>query len=214
MSENIDEKKHYKFECGLNKTSRKQWFYSESDDYFVYRRHLFQFAQEMCEYFISNPEKRVLEIGPSSAVFPEKAHPEISTEIIAQTCKTHGVYYKTLDLVKESGCDYICSADDMSCVTEKFDIIILIGIIEHIPKVWQVPKQLYNSLNEGGLLYVHTPYMFKVHGPIPDCWRFSQYGYEALFGDLFTINKVDTYPSNEVGKNSFPLSINVTLQRK
>lgn len=193
--------------------ARRQWFFSQDDDYQVYREHMFSFANHICDFLKGNTSLKVLEVGPSSGLYKEEVFPHLDTSIIGKTCSQLGIYYKTLDVDPSSSADYICSVEDMSCVSETFDVVILIGIIEHVPKVFDVPAQLYKVTNNDSILFVNTPYMFKAHGPIPDCWRFSEYGYRALFGNLFSIQNIDTFPPNELGKNSFPLSFNVTLKK-
>jgi hypothetical protein len=192
---------------------RKQKFFSQDDDYYVYRKHMFEFAENICCFLKNNNTLKVLEVGPSSKLYVEEEFPQFSTSIIEETCARNNIYYRTLDIDQSSKADYIGSIEDLSFMTETFDIVILIGIIEHVPKVFLVPQELYKITNDNSLLFVNTPYMFKIHGPIPDCWRFSEYGYKALFGDLFSIQNIDAFPPNELGKNSIPLSLNVILKK-
>jgi hypothetical protein len=192
---------------------RKQWFFSQDDDYYDYRKHMFSFANHICEFLKDNPSLKVLEVGPSSALYKEEVFPELDTSIIGKTCNQLGIYYKTLDIDPNSSAHYIGSVEDTSFIQEKFDVVIMIGIMEHVPKVFDVPLQLYKITNDNATLFINTPYMFKIHGPVPDCWRFSEYGYQVLFKGLFSIDNIDTYPPNELGKNSMPLSLNVTLKK-
>lgn len=203
---------NFKFSPGPS-PARRQWFFSQDDDYYVYREHMFSFANHICDFLKNNTSLKVLEVGPSSGLYKEETFPHLDTSIIEKTCSQLGIYYKTLDIDPSSDANYIASVEDMSSVVEKFDVVILIGIIEHVPKVFDVPSQLYKVTNDDSILFINTPYMFKTHGPIPDCWRFSEYGYRALFRDLFTIQNIDAYPPNELGKNSLPLSLNVTLKK-
>ena len=203
---------NFKFDP-VNEPARKQRFFSQDDDYYCYREHMFEFAKYICAYLKENPSLRVLEIGPSSKLYTETVFPQFNTSIIEKTCVENNIYYKTLDIDKSANTDYVGSVEDLSFVAEKFDVVVLIGIIEHVPNVFVVPEQLYKVTNEGSTLFINTPYMFKVHGPFPDCWRFSEYGYKALFRNLFTIQKIDTFPPNELGNNSIPLSLNVTLKK-
>lgn len=192
---------------------RKQYFFSEKDDFPLYRKHVFKLANEICSEIKENRHKKVLEIGPSHSLYTE-SFSDFDTGIIRKTCHENYIHYKTLDIDPDAKCDYTCSIEDLSSITEKFDIIILLGIIEHVRQVWKVPEQLASICTSKAKVYLNTPFMMKVHGPIPDCWRISEYGYEALFGDLFNISKIDTFPENELGKNSIPLSLNVVLELK
>ncbi len=65
----------------------------------------------------------------------------------------------------------------------KFDIVILLGVIEHVGNIHLLSNEFYNITKDNAIIYVNTPYMFKIHGPVPDYWRISQYGYEHLFGN-------------------------------
>ena len=203
---------HFKFELDV-KSGRRQSFFSEDDDYHLYRKHMFDFAKNICDFLKDNKSLRVLEVGASSKLYVEKTFPELDTSIIEKTCVENGIYYKTLDIDDSSNADYIGSVEDMSFINEKFDVIILIGILEHVTGVFKTPEQLHKVSNENAVLFVNTPYMFKIHGPMPDCWRFSEYGYRVLFDKLFEIEDIDTFPPNELGKNSIALSLNVTLRK-
>lgn len=89
----------------------------------------------------------------------------------------------------------------------------MLSVLEHVENIFAVPQELYNITKPGSLVFINTPFLFKVHGPIPDCWRISEFGYNALFRKHFIIKSIDTYPPDELGKNSMPLSLNVILER-
>ena len=201
----------YKFDS-QSTPLRRQFFFSESDDYYTIRKHMREFAESIIEFAKNSKTKlNVLEVGPSSNLYLE-SEASLTTSIIGPEIKKLGHSYKTLDI--EGNADYICSIEEVSKhVSEKFDIIILLGIIEHVGNIHLLSNEFYNITNKDATLFINTPYMFKVHGPIPDYWRISQYGYEHLFGKQFDL-RFDTFPPGELGKNSFPLSFNVTLTKK
>jgi len=192
-----------------NGTPRKQFFFSLEDDYFFYRKHTFFFAKECIKKIqhLSN----VLEIGPEN---DQSEYQQFNTSIISKFCADNNISYKSLDQDETAKCNYTCSVEDLSLIKEKFDVVIMLEVLEHVQRLFEVPKQLCSIMNKGSLLCIHTPYLFKVHGPIPDCWRFSEYGYRALFDSLFEIERLYTYPDNELGKNSFPLCIGAIMRKK
>lgn len=203
---------HNKF-SSQQEVTRKQFFYSESDDYYVIRGFMREFAERIIKFVNSSDKKlSILEVGPSSNIYHEHAC-SLSTAIIGEECKKGGHNYKTLDIAGEA--DYICSIEEVSShiTEEKFDVVILLGIIEHVGNIHLLSDEFAKITNEKATVFINTPYMFKVHGPIPDYWRISEYGYQHLFSKNFTL-AIDTYPPNELGKNSFPLSFNVTLTKK
>lgn len=197
----------------MNKPGRKQTFFSE-DDYLLFRQHIFDFANQICVHIENNPQIKVLEIGPSSKLHNENAFPQLDTRIIADLCNQKQIYYRTLDIDPLAQTDYIGSIEDLSFLKEeKFDVIIMLSVLEHVENIFAVPQELYNITAPNALIFVNTPFLFKVHGPIPDCWRLSEYGYRALFKKYFSIKSIDTCPPDELGKNSIPMSLNVILEK-
>lgn len=73
---------------------------------------------------------------------------------------------------------------------DSFGTVILLSCLEHMPRVWDVPRTLNRILKPGGRAFLLTPWNLRFHGPRPDCWRISDDGYRALFGELFTIEQL------------------------
>src|SRR5690606_15689222 len=98
----------------------------------------------------------------SSLLYKENID-KYSTSVIQEKCREFSIDYKTLDIAPEANCDFTASIEDLSNITSKFDVIILLGIIEHVEKIWKVPQQIYNILNDKGKVFINTPFMMKVH---------------------------------------------------
>lgn len=193
-----------------------QKFYSD-DDFFHLRKHMSELVEHNVEYYLSQNDSknlRILEVGPSGAYDNNTPYPEFDTSSkIKYLCNQYDHTYCSLDLDPNSGCDFSCDVAFLSSLNQKFDAIILISVLEHVPLLHKVPEELHKSLNENGIVFINTPFMFKVHGPIPDCWRISRYGYEALFSKYFDLS-FSSWPVDQLGKNAFPLSINVIGAKK
>lgn len=197
----------------MNNPGRKQTFFSD-DDYYLFREHIFNFAKQICTYIESNPKLKILEIGPSSKLHSENEFSQLNTGIIADLCDQKKIYYRTLDIDPLAKTDYTGNVEDLSFLKgQTFDVVVMLSVLEHVEGIFSVPQELYNITNAGSLLFINTPFMFKIHGPIPDCWRLSEYGYKALFKKHFSIKSIDTCPPDELGKNSMPISLNVVLER-
>ena len=201
-----------KFENEIGKPGRRHWFFSDDDDYKLARMHMRKFSEEIVSYFKLNNNLNILEVGPSENLYKECCN-EFSTAIIGEEAKKIGHGYKTLDIMGTA--DYICPVEEVSrhITNEKFDVLILLGIIEHVGDIHLLSEEFCKITNKGAKVFINTPYMVKVHGPIPDYWRISEYGYRHLFGKQFNL-EFDVFPENELGKNSIPLSFNVTLTKK
>ena len=197
----------------MDKSGRKQTFFSD-DDFYPLRQHIFQFSKEICNYIDNNQQAKILEVGASSKLYSETVFSELDTRIISDFCTEKKVDYQTLDINPDAQATYTGSVEDLSFLHDKsFDVIIMLSVLEHVENIFAVPQELYKITKPGSLVFINTPFLFKVHGPIPDCWRISEFGYNALFRKHFIIKSIDTYPPDELGKNSMPLSLNVILER-
>ena len=58
----------------------------------------------------------------------------------------------------------------------KYDAIYCLEVLEHTSDPNKVLQNLYSILKKGGTLYLSVPFQFRLHGPLPDYWRFSEYG--------------------------------------
>lgn len=65
-----------------------------------------------------------------------------------------------------------------------FDVIICTEVLEHVRQPFYAVKEVSRMLKKGGYVYASTPFNFRIHGPLPDCWRFSEHGIRELFKDF------------------------------
>ena len=100
---------------------------------------------------------------------------------------------ETLDLDPESGATYIadlCNRNESIIPDNKFDAIVCTEVIEHVNNPFSVAEELYRIVKPGGKIYISTPFNFRIHGPLPDNWRFTIHGLKTLFSK-FEIVKID-----------------------
>jgi hypothetical protein len=107
------------------------------------------------------------------------ARPFFSTEILIET----------LDIDAASGATHI--ADLCNCVDsvgiDRYDYIVCTEVLEHTRQPFDAVDSIYNMLKPGGLAFVTTPFNFRIHGPLPDCWRFTEHGLRELFKNFEVI---------------------------
>jgi SAM-dependent methyltransferase len=93
----------------------------------------------------------------------------------------------TLDIDPNSKSTYIadlCVNNESIIPSNNFDIIICTEVLEHTINPFNAVNEIYRILKKGGICYVTTPFNFRIHGPLPDCWRFSEHGLKSLFKDF------------------------------
>lgn len=94
---------------------------------------------------------------------------------------------ETLDIDPKSGATYIadiCQNNAKTIPSKHFDFIVCTEVLEHTLQPFDAVKELQRIIKPGGLIFVSTPYNFRIHGPLPDCWRFTEHGLRALFKDF------------------------------
>jgi SAM-dependent methyltransferase len=105
----------------------------------------------------------------------------------------HKARIDTLDINPESGTTYIADLTKNNRETIKtgtYDIMVCTEVLEHTLNPFAAVKEIKRLLRGGGVCLVSTPFMFRIHGPLPDCWRFSVHGLRELFRD-FNILKIE-----------------------
>lgn len=135
----------------------------------------------------------VLDIG--------KAMRDKHQKIISKSLQTLDVndYGNYPDIV----CD-ICS--DLSTLTNKYDKIICIAILEHVYDPFKAVSNLKKMLKNGGKIFGMVPYLYHYHAPqdlkFQDYFRFSKDALAYLFKDF---SEVELYPVRGRISSSFNL---------
>lgn len=89
----------------------------------------------------------------------------------------------TLDINPMSGADYIadiCKNNFEIINEEQFDLVICTEVLEHTLNPFLAVEEVFRILKKGGTALFSTPLNFRIHGPLPDCWRFTEYGLREL----------------------------------
>lgn len=91
---------------------------------------------------------------------------------------------ETLDIDQKSGATYVadlCNNNERLIPSDRFDYIVCTEVLEHTLQPFDAVNEIERLLKQGGLAFVSAPFNFRIHGPLPDCWRFTEHGLRALF---------------------------------
>jgi hypothetical protein len=100
---------------------------------------------------------------------------------------------ETLDIDPDAGADYIadiCNNNTGIIPDNYFNYVLLTEVLEHTLNPFDAIKEIERILIMDGLLFITVPFNFRIHGPLPDCWRFTEHGIKALLGN-FEIIKIE-----------------------
>lgn len=89
----------------------------------------------------------------------------------------------TLDIDPASNASYICDIceNNRSIIPDSFfDLVVCTEVLEHTLDPFSAIKEINRILKVGGKLLLSTPFDFRIHGPLPDCWRFTEHGLRTI----------------------------------
>ena len=124
----------------------------------------------------------LLEIGPQEYQDTKKYFKKIEIQ--------------TLDINPNAEANYIgdITKKNKFLANNSFDIIVATEVLEHVLNPFAAIEELYRILKFNGILLISVPFNFRIHGPLPDCWRFTEYGLSELLKKFnsIEIKKVKT----------------------
>lgn len=91
---------------------------------------------------------------------------------------------ETLDISPDAQATYTADLCQDNCNlinSDRFDIVVCTEVLEHTLQPFDAVNEIMRVLKPGGVALISTPYNFRIHGPLPDCWRFTEHGLRALF---------------------------------
>lgn len=116
---------------------------------------------------------------------------------------------ETLDIDPISGATYIadiCKDNSDTIPESHFDVVVCTEVLEHTLNPFKAVDEIFRILKKGGIALISVPYNFRIHGPLPDCWRFTEHGLKVLF-DEYTIIKLESLDD----ENRFLAPIHYTM---
>jgi perosamine synthetase len=140
--------------------------------------------------------KLILEVGPKKN--------------INDRIKSNNNIIETVDIVQDNNTTYVADLTKEHCIpNERFDVIYCLEVLEHTFEPWELLKNLYKLLKNGGFLHISVPFKFRIHGPMPDCYRISEYGLKfLLYKYNFKILKFEAILHND--NPAFPIHYTIT----
>jgi SAM-dependent methyltransferase len=106
------------------------------------------------------------------------------------------IHVDTMDIDPTSGSTYIgdiCVYNE--CIKDNsYDYIVCTEVLEHTLQPFDAIEEIYRVARPGGLLLLTVPFNFRIHGPLPDCWRFTEHGLRAILRrwDILELSDVKT----------------------
>jgi SAM-dependent methyltransferase len=101
----------------------------------------------------------------------------------------------TFDLDKIWKPDIVGDITNTTFVSNTWDLIICVQVMEHISNLWELPTELLRITKPGGSIIIDCPWNYPYHAEPPsfgDYWRISKDGFRVLFKDFSIIDIIST----------------------
>jgi len=165
----------------------------DNDTFLMTREHLSSFIKKVAKEY-NHKGKKLLEIGPQERSEVKSAFSQCSIE--------------TLDIVTDYHPDIIGDITKYNAHISSgtYDIVTCLEVLEHTLNPFSAIEELRRITKHEGLILFSAPLNWRIHGPIPDCWRFTEFGWRVLLKDfdILEIDKLET-----PGRNLFPIKYNI-----
>jgi hypothetical protein len=183
--------------------------------------HSLRIIRETAAGYIRQIAKRpdltgpVLDVGPmwsGSGVFRKFPEYFVDARLLIEA---RGLGYETIDISPEAAPTYVgdFTAGAEFIPANKYGAVILNHCIEHMPRLFDVPRVVHHILKTGGLAFFATPWNFRFHGPRPDCWRISDDGYGALMASVKGLEIVSVEKNDIANQPLHPASIHCIVRK-
>jgi len=111
---------------------------------------------------------------------------------------------ETLDLSSDYHPTYVadlCKNNSALIPDNTFDVVVVTEVLEHTLDPFAASKEIHRILKKGGRVFGSTPFDFRIHGPLPDCWRFTEHGLRQLFSSF---EEIEIKPLENPGRFLMP----------
>jgi SAM-dependent methyltransferase len=172
---------------------------SEMDRQFLAlgRDHITRFLQRIGKSLSGRPG-RLLEVGPQGRSEVRECFPNYTID--------------TLDIVDTYNPTHIGDITRRNEIIpdHTYDCVVCMDVIEHTLDPFGAVQEMRRILKPSGQLLISAPLNFRIHGPIPDCWRFTEHGFKVLLRQ-FEILEIDILQAP--GRELFPIHYNILAKR-
>jgi SAM-dependent methyltransferase len=147
------------------------------------RENVYRFMRHVAATYAKGSSGRLLDIAPQDHA---GARPFFGAALNVET----------FDIDPEAGTTHVgdlCQTN--ACLAnEAFEFVVCTEVLEHTLQPFDAVRELRRVLKAGGLLFLSVPFNLRIHGPLPDCWRFTEHGLRALLRDwqILELNGIDT----------------------
>ena len=78
---------------------------------------------------------------------------------------------------------YVCDLADLPIADDRFDLVVLTQVLEHLPEPLAVLREMRRVLKPGHEIWASCPLFYEEHEQPYDFFRYTQFALRRLFGE-------------------------------
>lgn len=90
----------------------------------------------------------------------------------------------SVDIVKTPSVDDVADITRLKYKSTKFDLILCFNVLEHVYDVHKAVSEMYRVLKTGGCVALIVPFLYPIHDPPIDFYRFTEYSLKNMFAEF------------------------------
>ena len=96
----------------------------------------------------------------------------------------------SVDIVEGNNVDEIGDVTNLKYRSSVFDVILCFNVLEHVYDYRKAVSEMYRVLKLGGCAAIIVPFLYPVHDPPGDFYRFTEYSLERMLSGFADV-KID-----------------------
>jgi len=91
-------------------------------------------------------------------------------------------HYFGVDILMHVGADLVADICEPLKLPMSYDAAFCLEVLEHVKYPMNALENIFNHLDEGGVLYFSVPFLYPVHSD-HDLWRYTDQGLHFMLGE-------------------------------
>ena len=125
--------------------------------------------------FLSNAKKtdRILNIGSGGDI----------SQVIKSCLSKKNIGFLSSDIDPNRSPDFVDDIVNSKLESNSFDLIICAEVLEHVEDPYKAANNLIRILDDGGKIFISTPFIFPTHDAPYDFFRYTEFGLKKIFSN-------------------------------
>lgn len=133
----------------------------------------------------------------------------------SKSIQNESVVYETIDIDATNNPTYVCdiTKNNTDVIhSDRFDITIITEVLEHTENPIAGLEECLRITKKGGYVVITTPLNFRIHGPLYDTFRMTEWFYKNYFNKR-GINIVKMAALEDASRTLYPISYFIVVQK-